>query len=71
MLHKKTIMNLVIINVIMNFLYNLGTLKIGWVELGVNSVGEMHQNGNLEIIPVHVLHLVLNFECIILRKVYA
>jgi hypothetical protein len=55
----------------MNFLYNLGTLKIGWVELGVNSVGEMHQNGNLEIIPVHVLHLVLNFECIILRKVYA
>jgi hypothetical protein len=66
MLHKKAIMNLVIINVIMNFLYNLGTLRIGWVELKVKFISEMHQNGNLEIILVHVLDLVLSFECIIL-----
>jgi hypothetical protein len=64
-------MKLVMINVVMNFFYNLGTLKNGWVELRVNSISEMHQNRNLEIIPVHVLDLVLSFECIIFRKVYA
>jgi len=55
----------------MNFFYNLRTLKIGWVELEVNYEGDMHQNGNLEIILVHVLDLVLSFECIFLWKVYA
>jgi hypothetical protein len=47
MLHQKAIMSLVITNVVMNFLYNLGTLRIGWVELRVNSIGDMQQNGNL------------------------
>ncbi len=55
----------------MNILYNLRTLRIGWVELEINYVGDMHQNGNLEIILMHVLDLVLSFECIILLKVYA
>jgi hypothetical protein len=63
-------MNFVITNVVMNFLYNLGTLRNGWVELGVNSIGEMRQNHNLEIIPMHVLDLILSFECIIFQKVY-
>jgi hypothetical protein len=71
MLHKKAIMILVIINVVMNFLCNSGTLRIGWAEFRVNFVGYMHQNGNLEIIQVHVLDLVLSFEYIILQKVYA
>jgi hypothetical protein len=71
MLHKKAIVNLVITNVVMNFLYNSRTLRNGWVELGVNFIGEMHQNHNLEIIPVHVLDLILSFECIIFQKVYA
>jgi len=71
MLHKKAIMSLVIINVVMNFLYNLRTLRIGWVELEVNYVGDMHQNGNLKIILVHVLDLILSFECIFIKKVYA
>jgi hypothetical protein len=66
MLHKKVVMSLVITNVVMNFLYNLRTLRIGWVELALNYVGDMHQNGNLEIILVHVLDLILSFECIIL-----
>jgi hypothetical protein len=64
-------MSFMITNVIMNFFYNLGTLKIGWVALGVNSVGDMHQNGNLEIIPMHVMDIVRSFECIILQKIYA
>jgi hypothetical protein len=55
----------------MNFFYNLRTLRIGWVELEVNYVGDMHQNGNLKIILVHVLDLIMIFECIILLKVYA
>jgi hypothetical protein len=55
----------------MNFFYNLRTLRIGWVELEVNYVGDMHQNGNLKIILVHVLDLIMSFECIILLKVYA
>lgn len=66
MLHKKVVMSLVITNVVMNFLYNSRTLRIGWVELEVNYVGDMHQNGNLEIILMHVLDLVLSFECRIL-----
>ncbi len=66
MLHKKVVRSLVITNVVMNFLYNSRTLRIGWVELEVNYVGDMHQNGNLEIILVHVLDLILSFECIIL-----
>jgi hypothetical protein len=64
-------MSLIIINVVMNFFYNSETLNIGWVQLRVNSIADMHQNGNLEIIPMHVLDLVLSFECIIFRKVYA
>jgi hypothetical protein len=64
-------MSLVITNVLMNFFYNLRTLRIGWVELEVNYVGDMHQNGNLKIILVHVLDLIMSFECIILLKVYA
>jgi hypothetical protein len=64
-------MSLVITNVVMNFFYNLRTLRIGWVELEVNYVGDMHQNGNLKIILVHVLDLIMSFECIILLKVYA
>jgi hypothetical protein len=71
MMHKKVVMSLVIINAVMNILYNLRTLRIGWVELEINYVGDMHQNGNLEIILMHVLDLVLSFECIILLKVYA
>ncbi len=71
MLHKKAIMSLVITNILMNFFYNLRTLRIGWVELEVNYVGDMHQNGNLKIILVHVLDLIMIFECIILLKVYA
>jgi hypothetical protein len=66
MLHKKAIMSLVIINVVMNFFYDLGTLRIGWVELEVSIVGDMHQNGNMETILVHVLELILSFECITL-----
>ncbi len=61
-------MSLIITYVVMNFFYNSRTLKIGWVELGVNFVGDMHQNGNLEIIPMHVLDLVMSFECIIIQK---
>ncbi len=70
MLHKKVVMSLVIPSVVMNFFYNSRTLRIG-VELEVNYEGDMHQNGNLEIILVHVLDLVLSFECIFLWKVYA
>jgi hypothetical protein len=58
-------MSLVIPSVVMNFFYNSRTLRIG-VELEVNYEGDMHQNGNLEIILVHVLDLVLSFECIFL-----
>jgi hypothetical protein len=65
MLHKKVVMSLVIPSVVMNFFYNSRTLRIG-VELEVNYEGDMHQNGNLEIILVHVLDLVLSFECIFL-----
>jgi hypothetical protein len=64
-------MSLIITNVTMNFFYHLGILKIGWVALGVNSIGDMHQMGNVEIIPMHVMDLVLSFECIILQKFYA
>jgi hypothetical protein len=57
-------MSFVITNVVMNLFYNLGTLRISWVELGVNIIGDMHQNGNMETILVHVLEFVLSFECI-------
>jgi hypothetical protein len=49
MLHKKAIMNVVITNVVMNFLYNSKFLRNGWVELGVNSTSEMRQNLNMEL----------------------
>jgi hypothetical protein len=71
MVHKQTIMSFVIINIVMNFLENSGTLRICWVEVQVHSIGDMHQNTNLEIVFVHVLHFTLCFECIILRKVNA
>jgi hypothetical protein len=45
----------------MNFFENSKTLKIWWVEVQVHSLGDMHQNTNLEIVLVHVLHFTLHF----------
>jgi hypothetical protein len=66
MLHKKTIMNLVIIYVEVNFFNNNSrSLEIRWIEMHVHSIGDMHQATNLKIILLHILHLILNFECIL------
>jgi hypothetical protein len=65
MLHKVTIMTLVVTNVIMNLLKNFATMRVYWVKSWVHYVGDMHQNIDLKIIPMHVLHLTLCLECII------
>jgi hypothetical protein len=64
-------MSLIINNVVMNLLKNFGTLKVCWVEMWVHSVSDMHQNIDLKIILMHVLHLIVCFECIILQEVDA
>jgi hypothetical protein len=71
MLHKETIVNLIITNVVISLFKNFKTLKVCWVEMWVHFEGGMHQNIDLEVIPIHILHLTLCFECIILQEVDA
>lgn len=64
-------MNLIINNVVLNLFKNFGTLRLCWVEMWVHFVGDMHQNIDLKIILMHVLHLAVCFECIVLQEVDA
>ncbi len=61
-------MSFIINNVVMNLLKNYGTLRVCWVEMWVHFVGDMHQNIDLKMILMHVLHLNVCFECIILQE---
>ncbi len=64
-------MNLIITNVVVNLHKNSRTLRVCWVEMWVHFEGDMHQNIDLEVIPMHIMHLTLCFECIILQEVDA
>jgi hypothetical protein len=63
--------NLIITNVVVNLHKNSRTLRVCWVEMWVHFEGDMHQNIDLEVIPMHIMHLTLCFECIILQEVDA
>jgi len=64
-------MNLIITNVVLNLFKNFGTLRVCWVEMWVHFLGDMHQSIDLKIILMHVLHLTVCFEFIVLQEVDA
>jgi hypothetical protein len=70
-LHKKTIVCFVVIDVVMDLLQHLRALKICNIILGIDFVGYVDQNIDLHVIPIHILHFILSFECVSLRKINA
>jgi hypothetical protein len=65
MLDKQIVMGLVIKDVIMNIVQDWLTLRIVVIKVWILQVGDMNQDVDLEIVPLHILHLILNLENIV------
>jgi hypothetical protein len=70
-LHKETIMCFVITYVIMDLFQHSRALKIYNIILNIHFVGYVHQDSDLHVILMHVLHFILSFECIYFWKINA
>ncbi len=72
MLNKlQAIMDFIITSIVMNIFQDLRTFKSCWPKFKVHFVCDMNQNIDLEVIPMHILHFILCFECIIFTIIYA
>ncbi len=64
-LHKETIMCFVITYVIMDLVQHSRTLRVYSIVFNIHFVGYVHQDIDLHAILVHVLHFIMNFECVV------
>jgi hypothetical protein len=69
MLDKQIVMGLVIKDVIMSIFQDWWTFRIFVIKVWIYRVGHMDQDANLEIVPVHILHLILCLENIVIWEV--
>jgi hypothetical protein len=60
-------MVIVIINIIVNFFKDLRV----WVNrtiVWIATIGNVNQNGHLEVMPMHILNFIMNFHGVVLEK---
>jgi hypothetical protein len=65
MLDKQGVMARIIKCIIMHF-FQQPRFWIGWVTIRALFVGYVHKNVYLEIVPMHVLYLILYHEGVVL-----
>jgi len=66
MLNKKRVMAIVIRNIIMNFFKDLG-VWVNMIIVWIAAIGNVNQNGHLEVMPMHILNFILNFRVVFLK----
>jgi hypothetical protein len=66
MLNKKCVMDIVIKNIIVNFLKDLG-VWVNKIIVWIAAIGNVNQNGHLEVMPMHILNFIMNFHGVIFR----
>ncbi len=64
-LHKEAIMCFVITYVLMDLLQHFRALKVCSIILNIHFIGYVHQDSDLHVVPMHVLHFIMSFECVV------
>ncbi len=63
---KKCVMAIVIKNIVVNFFKDLG-VWVSRIILWIVAIGNVNQNGHLEVMPMRILNFILNFHGVVFR----